>query len=361
MKTAQFDYELATEMIAQTPIEPRDASRLLVLERRSGEINHRHFRDIGDYLRAGDLLVANDSRVLPARLQGRKTTGGNVEIFLLKRLGERLWEALVRGRRLRPGTRIEIQNPKLKAQITHYALRITHSPLWATIVAETPDGGRVVEFDRPVEPLLDELGLVPLPPYIHEPLSDPERYQTVYARVQGSVAAPTAGLHFTPGLIDRLLAQGVRFAFVTLHVGLDTFRPVKTEHVEDHPMHSEWAELPAETAAAIHQTRMQGGRVVAVGTTVVRVLETAAGLPETNLEPETWNLQPFRAWTDLFITPGYHFRLVDALITNFHLPRSTLLMLVAAFVGKPLLDRAYQEAIAQGYRFYSFGDAMLIL
>jgi len=354
MKTAEFDYALPPEMIAQTPIEPRDSSRLLVLERRSDEISHRHFRDLGEYLRPGDLLVANDSRVIPARLQGRKPSGGGVEVFLLKRLDERVWEALVRGKRLRPGTKIKIQNPKLKAPIES-------SPLWATVVAETPDGRRVVEFDHPVEPLLDDLGLVPLPPYVHEPLHDPERYQTVYARVQGSVAAPTAGLHFTPTLIDRLQADGVRFAFVTLHVGLDTFRPVKTEHIEDHAMHSEWADLPAETAVAIHQTRRQGGRVVAVGTTAVRVLETAASLPETNLEPETWNLQPFRTWADLFITPGYHFRLVDALITNFHLPRSTLLMLVAAFTGKPLLDRAYQEAIAQGYRFYSFGDAMLTL
>ncbi|MBC8447794.1 MAG: tRNA preQ1(34) S-adenosylmethionine ribosyltransferase-isomerase QueA [Chloroflexi bacterium] len=359
MKTAEFDYELPPEMIAQTPIEPRDSSRLLVLERHSGEIAHAHFRDIGEYLRSGDLLVANDSRVIPARLRGRKASGGGVEVFLLQQLAERTWEALVRGKRLRSGARIEIQNPKRNVPITDHASRITS--LWATIVAEPPDGGRIIEFDRPIEPLLDELGLVPLPPYIHEPLADPERYQTVYARVQGSVAAPTAGLHFTPVLIDRLQAQGVRFAFVTLHVGLDTFRPVKTEHIEEHPMHSEWAELPPETAEAIHQTRTQGGRVVAVGTTAVRVLETAASLPETNLEPETWNLKPFRTWTDLFITPGYHFRLVDAMITNFHLPRSTLLMLVAAFAGKPLVDRVYREAIAGGYRFYSFGDAMLIL
>jgi len=331
MKTAEFDYELPPEMIAQTPIEPRDASRLLVLDRASGKMAHCHFRDVGEYLRAGDLLVANDSRVIPARLLGRKETGGRVEVFLLKRLGERTWETLVRGKRLRPGTRIEIQNPKSKIQTTNtaqeHAQYTTRIPsLWATIVAETPDGGRVIEFERPVEPLLDELGILPLPPYIHEPLADPERYQTVYARVQGSVAAPTAGLHFTPALIDRLQAQGVRFAFVTLHVGLDTFRPVKTEHIEEHHMHSEWAELPPETAEAINQTRAAGGRVVAVGTTVVRVLETATRFSESNLESETWNLKPFRAWTDLFITPGYRFRVVDALITNFHLPRSTLLI-----------------------------------
>ena len=373
MKTAEFDYELPPEMIAQTPIEPRDASRLLVLDRASGKMAHCHFRDLGEYLRAGDLLVANDSRVIPARLLGRKETGGRVEVFLLKRLGERTWETLVRGKRLRPGTRIEIQNPKSKIPTTdaaqehtqhpipntQYAIRITS--LWGTIVAETPDGGRVIEFDRPIEPLLDELGMVPLPPYIHEPLADPERYQTIYARVQGSVAAPTAGLHFTPALIDRLQSQGVEFAFVTLHVGLGTFRPVKTEHIEEHSMHSEWAELPPETAEAINRTRVSGGRVVAVGTTVVRVLETAARLSEGGSEPETGNLKPFRGWTDLFIIPGYRFRVVDALITNFHLPRSTLLMLVAAFAGKALIDRAYQEAMAKGYRFYSFGDAMLIL
>jgi len=370
MKTAEFDYELPPEMIAQTPIEPRDGSRLLVLDRRGGEITHRHFRDISEYLRPGDLLVANDSRVIPARLLGRKETGGRVEVFLLKRLQERTWQTLVRGKRLRPGTRIEIQRPESKnhafQEHTPHTTRDSkpetrNTSLTATIVAETDDGGRVVEFDRAVEPLLDELGIVPLPPYIHEPLADPERYQTVYARVQGSVAAPTAGLHFTAALIDHLQVQGIRFTFVTLHVGLDTFRPVKTELIEDHPMHSEWAELPPETAEAITQTKAAGRRVVAVGTTAVRVLETSARFSVDDPKLETRNPEPSRGWTDLFITPGYRFCAVDAMITNFHLPRSTLLMLVAAFAGKELMDRAYHEAMTKGYRFYSFGDAMLIL
>jgi S-adenosylmethionine:tRNA ribosyltransferase-isomerase len=346
MKTSEFDYELPPEKIAQTPIEPRDASRLLVLDRQSGHVRHHHFREIDGFLRAGDLLVANDSRVIPARLLGHKESGGQVEVFLLRRRQERMWETLVRGRRLRPGTRIEIDHPGTPG--------VRSSSLQATIVAETPAGGRVVEFERPVEPLLDALGIVPLPPYIHEPLADAERYQTVYARVRGSVAAPTAGLHFTAALIDRLQAQGVRFGFVTLHIGLDTFRPVKSEQIEDHAMHSEWAELPAETAEAVNQTRSGGGRVIAVGTTAVRCLEAAAGRQATPLEPSC-------GWTDLFITPGYRFRAVDAMLTNFHLPRSTLLMLVSAFAGKPAIDRAYGEAIAKGYRFYSFGDAMLIL
>jgi len=365
MKTADFDYELPPELIAQKPVEPRDRARLLVLDRATGKMAHRRFRDLGEYLRAGDLLVANDSRVIPARLLGRKETGGRAEVFLLKRIGERTWEALVRGKRLRPGTKIEIRSPRSKIPNAATPERTQHvtrnAPLWATIVAETPDGGRIVEFERPIEPLLDELGIVPLPPYIHEPLANPERYQTVYARVRGSVAAPTAGLHFTLALMDRLRAQGVGFAFVTLHVGLDTFRPVKTEHIEEHPMHSEWAELSPETAEAINRTKAAGGRIVAVGTTAVRVLETAARFLESTPESGTWNLKPFRAWTDLFIIPGYRFRVVDAMITNFHLPRSTLLMLVAAFAGKELVDQAYQEAIARGYRFYSFGDAMLIL
>ena len=346
MKTSEFDYDLPVEMIAQTPIEPRDTSRLLVLSRESGHISHHRFREISDFLHPGDLLVANDSRVIPARLMGRKESGGQAEVFLLRRRQERIWETLVRGRRLRPGTRIEIDNPKAQGERSH--------SLSATIIAETPAGGRVVEFEVPVEPLLDELGIVPLPPYVHEPLADGERYQTVYARVQGSVAAPTAGLHFTTLLIDQLLEQGVRFAFVTLHIGLHTFRPVKSEQIEDHPMHSEWAELPAETAEAVNQTRNSGGRVIAVGTTAVRSLETAARLQASPLVP-------FQGWTDLFITPGYRFRVVEAMVTNFHLPRSTLLMLVSAFAGKAAIDTAYREAIGEGYRFYSFGDSMLIL
>jgi S-adenosylmethionine:tRNA ribosyltransferase-isomerase len=345
MKTSEFDYELPPEMIAQTPIEPRDASRLLVLERKTGTIVHRRFRDVGEFLRPGDLLVANDSRVIPARLLGRKDTGGRAEVFLLRRQRERVWETLVRGRRLRPGTRIRFCSSDEDDG---------HPVLAATIVSETAEGGRLVEFDHPVEPLLDKLGILPLPPYIHQPLADGERYQTVYARVHGSVAAPTAGLHFTASLIDQLQSQGVRFAFVTLHVGQATFRPVKTEWVEDHPMHSEWADLQPETVEAIDQTRQHGGRVIAVGTTAVRTLEAAA-------VQSNGSIRPFRGWTDIFVTPGYRFRAVDGMVTNFHLPRSTLLMLVSAFARKELIDRAYQEAIAEGYRFYSFGDAMLIL
>ncbi|MCS7220075.1 MAG: tRNA preQ1(34) S-adenosylmethionine ribosyltransferase-isomerase QueA [Anaerolineae bacterium] len=340
MRTADFDYELPPELIAQTPIEPRDSSRLLVVHRKSGAFEHRVFRDLGDYLRPGDLLVCNDSRVIPARLHGRKPTGGRVEVLLLARRDERIWQALMRGKGLRPGARVYIED----AEGSEVAV--------ATIVAEEADGARTIEFDRPITPLLPQVGEVPLPPYIHEPLRDPERYQTVYARVAGSVAAPTAGLHFTPELIARLQAMGVGFAFVTLHVGLGTFRPVQAEEVEAHQMHAEWAMLSAEVAEQIRATRSAGGRCVAVGTTVVRVLETAALRGE---------LAPFSGWTDLFITPGFSFQVVDAMITNFHLPRSTLLMLVSAFAGRELILRAYQEAIRLRYRFYSFGDAMLLL
>ena len=368
MKTAEFDYELPPQMIAQTPIEPRDSSRLLVLQRATGAISHRRFRDIEELLRSGDLLVANDSRVIPARLQARKPTGGRVEVFLLRQVDDRTWETLVRGKRLRPGSRIQILGPAVAVPAASAASdpptatyqtdfgdgeqRI--APLEATVLEETSAGGRLVEFSRPLEPLLGSLGSVPLPPYIHEPLADPERYQTVYGRVQGSVAAPTAGLHFTVPLIDRLQAAGVRFGFVTLHVGLDTFRPVKSEQIEDHAMHSEWGRLPAETVEAINETRRAGGRVIGVGTTAVRVLETAGQAAE----PE---LAPWAGWTDLFIIPGHRFRVIDGMITNFHLPRSTLLMLVSALAGKPAIERAYQEAIRNAYRFYSFGDAMLIL
>ncbi|HID87602.1 MAG TPA: tRNA preQ1(34) S-adenosylmethionine ribosyltransferase-isomerase QueA [Anaerolineae bacterium] len=345
MKTSNFDYELPPELIAQTPIEPRHASRLMVLHRATGAIEHRRFSDIGDYLRPGDLLVANDSRVIPARLHGRKVpTGGRVELLLLRRRDATTWEVLVGGRRVRVGTRLELVGP----QGTSARVPLPR----AEVIEVLEDARRLLRFERPIEPLLKEIGVVPLPPYIHEPLADAERYQTVYARIEGSVAAPTAGLHFTPELMEALQEQGVRFAFVTLHIGLDTFRPVQEEEIEEHPMHSEWCRLSPETAEAIHRTKAAGGRVIAVGTTAVRVLETAArerGVPA-----------PFSGWTDLFITPGFHFRVVDGLITNFHLPRSTLLMLVSAFAGKELIDRAYQEAIRERYRFYSFGDAMFI-
>jgi S-adenosylmethionine:tRNA ribosyltransferase-isomerase len=345
MKTEEFDYYLPKELIAQSPIEPRDASQLMVLDRNTGAIEHRTFHDLTDYLAAGDVLVCNESRVIPARLFGRKVpTGGKVELLLVAKRGEQIWEVLTKGRKVRVGTRIELNQNEGEAEGTE---RIV-----GEVTGQAGEGARLIEFEVPIEPLLDELGVVPLPPYIHEPLEEPERYQTIYARVKGSVAAPTAGLHFTPQLIKDAEAKGVEFAFVTLHIGLDTFRPVRTENVEDHPMHSEYCKLGPGVAQQINRAKTDGGRIIAVGTTSVRVLETAACQKSVG---------PFSGWTDLFIYPGYQFRTVDVLITNFHLPRSTLLMLVAAFTGKELMDRAYQEAIQRGYRFYSFGDAMLIL
>ncbi|MFN8483101.1 MAG: tRNA preQ1(34) S-adenosylmethionine ribosyltransferase-isomerase QueA [Anaerolineae bacterium] len=357
LRTSDFDYHLPPDRIAQTPAEPRDSSRLLVLDRASGRRSHRRFRDLPDLLRPGDLLVANDSRVRPARLLGRKASGGRVELLLLKPVDATTWETLARGHRLAPGARLVFGDGQVNAQI----------------VGVTGAGGRLVRFDAPVEPLLPDLGHVPLPPYIHEHLDDPERYQTVYSRVVGSAAAPTAGLHFTGALIERLDTLGIGMAFVTLHVGLDTFRPVEVEDARSHVMHSEWAELSADTAAAIAAVRAAGGRVVAVGTTAVRVLESAAlasagidpghsqdfaALPRPAAPPP---LAPYSGWTRLFITPGYQVRAVDALITNFHLPRSTLLMLVSAFAGREAMLAAYDEAVAEGYRFFSFGDAMLIV
>jgi S-adenosylmethionine:tRNA ribosyltransferase-isomerase len=363
LKISDFDYNLPTEFIAQTPIEPRDASRLLVVQRETGSLIHRHFRDIGDYLRPGDLLIANQSRVIPARLLGhRAETGGAVEVLLLAErpdLGRDYWETLVRpGRRLREGARILFND----------ATGITK--LQAEILQRTDAGGRIVHFSVPdqhnadfnkdpyslltVRHLIDEIGRMPLPPYIHETLNDPERYQTVYARISGSAAAPTAGLHFTPGLLEHLRQQGIRIGFVTLHVGLDTFRPVEHEDVSEHKMHSEEIVLDAPTAELINETRKNGGRVVAVGTTSVRVLESVASLHDGPIEP-------YSGHTRLFITPGYSFKVVDAMITNFHLPRSTLLLLVSAFMGKKLMEQTYQEAIREHYRFFSFGDAMLLL
>jgi S-adenosylmethionine:tRNA ribosyltransferase-isomerase len=341
VRTADFDYTLPSDLIAQTPIEPRDSSRLLVMPRATSAFEHRIFQDIVDYVRPGDILVCNESRVIPARLHGRKPTGGHVEVFLLTRRSERTWEALVRGKGLRPGAQVTIEGSDGRTAAV------------ATMIEEMAEGVRLIEFDRPMAPLLAQVGAVPLPPYIHESLADPERYQTVYARVAGSVAAPTAGLHFTPELIARLAAMGVGFAFVTLHVGIGTFRPVQVDDVEEHVMHAEWGELPTEVAGRIQATRAAGGRCIAVGTTAVRVLESAARASE--------EVAPFAGWTDLFITPGFRFRAVDALITNFHLPRSTLLMLVSAFAGRESVLNAYQEAMRLRYRFYSFGDAMLIL
>ena len=346
MRTADFDYHLPLELIAQTPIEPRDASRLMVVDRRSGEIAHRQFSELPDLLRAGDLLVYNESRVIPARLAARKATGGKAEILLLRPHDPTTWEALVGGRSVRPGTRLEL--------LTNPTGRPTGAV--AEVIEERTGGLRVLRFDQPVLPLAEQVGAAPLPPYIHVPLQDRERYQTVYAHTPGSAAAPTAGLHFTPALLQRLDAQGIRSAFVTLHVGLDTFQPVTEEHVEEHEIHTEYAQLAPQVVAAIRDARASGGRVAAVGTTSVRVLESAAG----NGDPDA-AVRPYDGPTKLFIYPGYRFRVVDALVTNFHLPRSTLLMLVSAFAGKELIERAYAEAIQERYRFYSFGDAMLIL
>jgi S-adenosylmethionine:tRNA ribosyltransferase-isomerase len=357
MNIADFDYHLPPERIAQTPIEPRDSSRLLVLSRESGAIEHRTFRDIGDYLRPGDLLVANQSRVLPARLRGEKApTGGTVEVLLLAVRGDHgpdTWEALVRpGRRIHEGQRILFGGGSLAADV----------------LERTPGGGRIVRFTAPdgdVPGALARLGSMPLPPYIHEPLADAERYQTVYARLPGSAAAPTAGLHFTPALLAALQAHGVGLAFVTLHIGLDTFRPIAEENLDQHAMHSEEIEMDADTATHVNATRRAGGRIVAVGTTAVRTLEAVAGFAaEQRARGELAKdalVIPYRGRTSLFIRPGYTFRAVDVMLTNFHLPRSTLVVLVSAFAGRERILAAYQEAVASEYRFYSFGDAMLIL
>ncbi|HEY82079.1 MAG TPA: tRNA preQ1(34) S-adenosylmethionine ribosyltransferase-isomerase QueA [Dehalococcoidia bacterium] len=344
MKTSDFDYYLPPELIAQTPVEPRDHSRLMVLRRRDGVVEHRHFFELVDYLHKGDVLVFNDSRVIPARLKGRKVdTGGKVEILLLRRLEANVWEALVKpGKRLRAGSSVEILNeardnlPRVRAEV----------------IGHGESGTKVLRFSD--ETVLPELGEVPLPPYIHTTLAHPERYQTVYARIAGSVAAPTAGLHFTPELLRKLEEKGVHLLFVSLHIGLDTFSPVREDDPREHRIHREYGVLSEEVAQQLSQAKKEGRRVICVGTTAVRILEHVAQLSEPP------KLQPFEGWVSLFILPGYQFRLTDGLITNFHLPRSTLLMLVSAFAGKEFIERAYQEAIASGYRFYSFGDAMLI-
>lgn len=360
MQTRDFDYELPPELIAQTPVEPRDASRLMVVHRESGQIEHRVFADIGEYLQPGDLLIMNQTRVIPARLFGRKAeTGGRVELLLLSRQDEHTWEALTKGKKMRPGTRIELLPPGEED---------AGSGIGAEILATTESGARLIRFERPLEEELDRVGVVPLPPYIHEPLADPERYQTVYGHVAGSAAASTAGLHFTPDLLVEVRRKGVEIAFVTLHIGLDTFRPVKEEQLEDHQIHTEWYELTAPVAEQVNRARLEGRRIVAVGTTVVRVLESAAGgcawagqALEEGVSCGWRTVSAYTGPTDLFIYPGYRFRVVDVLITNFHLPRSTLLMLVSAFGGRDLLARAYQTAIAERYRFFSFGDAMLLV
>ncbi|MBN1955349.1 MAG: tRNA preQ1(34) S-adenosylmethionine ribosyltransferase-isomerase QueA [Anaerolineae bacterium] len=354
MRTSDFDYQLPPELIAQTPIEPRDASRLMVVDRARESLTHHYFQHLSQFLRAGDLLVHNRTRVIPARLYAHKPTGGRAEILLLRPRSETVWEALVRGRGVRRGMCLDVSGGAEGDQVLARA----------EVLAEGERGLRVLSFDRSALLLAEQVGQTPLPPYIHEPLRDPGRYQTVYAQVPGSAAAPTAGLHFTPDLLRQLQEAGVQCAFVTLHIGLDTFQPVRVECPSDHRMHTEYCSLPPDAAEQVNQAKLEGRRVIAVGTTSVRVLETAA-LQATAEDRDGQAclgqvVVPFEGDTNLFIYPGFSFRVVDALITNFHLPRSTLLMLVAAFCSKRLMDAAYAEAVRQRYRFYSFGDAMLI-
>ena len=340
MKTKDFDYFLPPELIAQTPIQRRDASRLLVLDKESGAWQHRHFFDLPEYLHSGDCLILNNSRVLPARLLGHRLPGGGAcEVLLLVDRGEDTWECLVRpGRKMRKGTKVSFGEGQLTAEVTE----------------EMPDGNRLVHFtyEGIFLEVLDRLGKMPLPPYIKAELQDRERYQTVYSKINGSAAAPTAGLHFTPELLEKIRAMGVRIAYVTLHVGLGTFRPVKEEEIADHEMHSEYCIIPQETADLINDTKRRGGRVVCVGTTSCRTLESRAA--------EDGTVQAGSGWTDIFIYPGYRFKVLDALVTNFHLPESTLLMLVSALAGREHILAAYEKAVKERYRFFSFGDAMLI-
>ena len=340
MKTHDFWYELPEELIAQTPLEQRDASRLLVLDRVSGEINHRHFYDVIDYLKPGDCLVMNDSRVLPARLLGHRPTGGAVEVLLLRDLGDKKWECLCKpGRKMQPGNEVIFGDGELTA----------------TVLEVREDGNRVVEFhyEGIFLEVLERLGKMPLPPYIKAELSNQERYQTVYSKEVGSAAAPTAGLHWTPELLKKAREKGVKLAFVTLHVGLGTFRPVKAEEISEHHMHAELCMLSQETADILNETKRAGGRVICVGTTSCRTLES--------LVNEDGTFEAKSKWTDIFIFPGYTFKAMDGLITNFHLPESTLVMLVSAFAGREHVLTAYEEAVRERYRFFSFGDAMCIL
>ena len=339
-------YDLPPDLIAQSPVEPRDSSRLMVIDRTTGLISHRHFFDIAQLLRPGDLLIANDTSVLNARLIGHKPTGGKAEVLLLRKLNATDWECLVGGRR--------VEQVVFGRDVSLERLSETNRPpsLIAKVIEHRDGPTCIVRFSEPVEPFLNAIGEMPLPPYIHEKLQDPSRYQTVYARMAGSAAAPTAGLHFTSRLLTELQSSGVGIAFVTLHVGLDTFKPIDEAEVEAHQIHTEWCEISPQTAQVIRETRARGGRVIAVGTTSLRVLETwgEKGHPEAG-----WS-----GFTHIYITPGFQFKVCDALITNFHLPRSTLLALVGAFMGVEPMQNAYAEAIRERYRFYSFGDAMLI-
>ena len=339
MKKSDFYFELPPELIAQTPLEKRDSSRLMCMDRETGEVSHRVFSDLAELLRPGDCLVMNDSRVLPARLLGTRETGGAVEVLLLRDLGGGEWECLTRpGRKTRPGTRLSFGGGELSADV----------------ISVAEGGNRVIKFnyDGIFLEVLERLGKMPLPPYIKEELQDSERYQTVYSRELGSAAAPTAGLHFTKELLEKIAAKGVRECFVTLHVGLGTFRPVKEDEIEDHDMHSEFCIIPEETARIITETKRAGGRVVCVGTTSCRTIESFAN--------EDGTVDAKSGWTNIFIYPGYKFKCMDALITNFHLPESTLVMLVSAFAGREHILNAYNEAVANKYRFFSFGDAMYL-
>ena len=340
MKTRDFWYDLPEELIAQTPLEKRDTSRLLVLDRQTGAVSHRHFYDIIDYLKPGDCLVMNDSRVLPARLLGHRPSGGAVELLLLKDLGDKKWECLAKpGKKLREGQEVVFGNGELTA----------------TVLTVKEDGNRIVEFyfEGIFLEVLERLGKMPLPPYIKAELQDQERYQTIYSREVGSAAAPTAGLHFTNDLLERIRAKGVKTAFVTLHVGLGTFRPVKAEEITDHHMHAELFMISGQTAELLNKTRGNGGRIICVGTTSCRTLES--------LVNEDGTFEEKSKWTEIFIYPGYNFKAMDGLITNFHLPESTLVMLVSAFAGRENVLSAYEQAVQERYRFFSFGDAMCIL
>ena len=340
MKTSDFYYDLPQELIAQTPIEKRDTSRLMTLDRATGEVGHHHFYELPGFLRPGDCLILNDSRVLPARLLGQRLPGGGAcEVLLLTDKGDKTWECLVRpGRKMRTGAKLSFGNGELTAEV----------------VGEIEGGNRLVRFDYEgiFLEVLEHLGKMPLPPYIKEELLDKERYQTVYSKVLGSAAAPTAGLHFTPELLEKIEAKGVGVGYVTLHVGLGTFRPVKEEEITDHEMHSEFCTVPPETAELINRTKANGGRVICVGTTSCRTLESWAA--------EDGHMEPKSGWTNIYIYPGYRFKVMDGLVTNFHLPESTLIMLVSAFAGREHVLAAYEEAVKERYRFFSFGDAMFI-
>jgi S-adenosylmethionine:tRNA ribosyltransferase-isomerase len=357
VKSEDFDYDLPGEFIAQTPARPRDSSRLMVLNRGNESLTHAHFHDLGRFLNPSDILVLNQTLVIPARLYAYKLPGGGrVELLLLRKEAERTWEILVGGKKVGAGRRLCLEPKESLDREPDPAASQSPTPVLAEVVQVLDGPRRLVQFSEEIEPLLDQLGDVPTPPYIRQSLEDPADYQTVYARQPGSVAAPTAGLHFTPGLIEDLTAKGVRFAYLTLHIGLDTFAPVTEDTPEGHLIHREWCRLDAAAAEMINSTRANGGRVVAVGTTSVRTLETAARLASPGEV-----VAPFEGQTDLFILPGYGFQAVDALVTNFHLPRSTLLMLVSAFAGREYILNAYETAKDNHYRFYSFGDAMLIL